>query len=153
MTVILGIDPGGTTGLCVVSWGPTWAWNRPWQVKNITPDQLVKIITDERDRARRDLIVACEAFVPSRGHRSTAGPRLTRDLIGAALSVDTKLTVVRPAGQVKPWATDKRLVVFGMNALRGLPHAADAARHALYAGVHDLGWPDPLLKLREQTGQ
>ena len=56
---------------------------------------------------------------------------------------------IRTAGEVKPWATDKRLHTAGLLDLTaGMRHARDAARHALYSAVRDYGLPDPLSRAR-----
>jgi hypothetical protein len=53
----------------------------------------------------------------------------------------------RPAAHVKPWATDERLEAAGLlEATKGMRHARDAARHALFAACKDGGIPDPLSK-------
>jgi hypothetical protein len=58
--------------------------------------------------------------------------------------------VTRTAALVKPWATDKRLVAAGLlDITRGLPHARDGARHALFSAHHDSGAPDPLSSRRQ----
>jgi hypothetical protein len=157
MTAILGIDPGGTTGLCLVrprrgvySWKPPVAYcATPWQLSKseLYPIDLVALVrrlTSVQEDGK--LFVACEDFVlgraSTRGQR--AGGQHARDLIGAVKTLPNPF-VLRSAAQVKPWATPKRFgAAFHASKFRGLPHAADAARHALYAAVHDLGWPDPL---------
>jgi hypothetical protein len=46
---------------------------------------------------------------------------------------------------VKPWATDERLAAAGLlDPTKGMRHARDAARHALFCAVRDFGLPDPL---------
>ena len=75
--------------------------------------------------------------------------RVTRELIGVLADLAAgrpQVTVIRrPAGLVLPWATNHRLAAAGLMAPTvGMPHARDAARHALYAAVRDGGMPDPL---------
>lgn len=152
MTTILGIDPGGMTGLALVQWHPDYPDTLgftviPWEVRGLRPGDLMGIVNRAASDARRQLLVACEDFVLRglNGRRTHTGPKATLDLIGAVRTVSFP-HVLRPAAAVKPWASDKRLAAaFGPGAFRGLPHAADAARHALYAGVRDFGWPDPLV--------
>jgi hypothetical protein len=51
----------------------------------------------------------------------------------------------RSAADVKPWATDTRLQAAGLLDLtKGMRHARDAARHALFCAVCDFGLTDPL---------
>lgn len=102
-------------------------------------------------------LVAIEAFVVRRaaGKTGRAGT-VTRDLIGqfereAGFRPGAARTVQRSAAAVKPWATDKRLAavkVQGTDLLDVVSHvgrhARDAARHAIYCAVHDVGIPDPL---------
>lgn len=52
--------------------------------------------------------------------------------------------LARPAGTVKPWATDKRLAAAGLLKLAGSsPHIRDAGRHMLFSACQ-AGLPDPL---------
>jgi hypothetical protein len=52
---------------------------------------------------------------------------------------------LRNASLVKTWATDKRLAAAGLlDATKGMQHARDASRHALYAAVHTGMARDPL---------
>lgn len=54
-------------------------------------------------------------------------------------------TYARSASEVKPWATDERLDAAGLLDLtKGMRHARDAARHALFCAVKTYGLPDPL---------
>jgi hypothetical protein len=94
-----------------------------------------------------DLSGGIEAFIPSRGagaRRDGAAVtrRLVTELTGSALKIRWH---ERAAGLVKPWATDKRLLAAGLYQLcQGMPHARDAARHAIYCAAQDCGMPDPL---------
>ncbi|HEU4567679.1 MAG TPA: hypothetical protein VFR99_06550, partial [Marmoricola sp.] len=110
-------------------------------------------------------LVQVERFVVGRrsGRSSTAAAgEVTRSMIGVLREVwegfDSTSTgrlggrwFERSAANVKPWATDQRLqacVLPGGTSLwlqtAGMRHARDAARHALFAAVHDGGLPDPL---------
>ena len=89
-------------------------------------------------------LVAVERFVV-RG-RAIADQRLTLDQV-ANLQTLHPGAKVRSASEVKPWATDDRLEKAGLlAATKGMRHSRDAARHALFAAVHDGGLPDPLSK-------
>lgn len=147
MTAVLGIDPGGVTGLCLLWQGSTGLGCIAWQIGKLESPALVSIIAD-RQETHGKLFVVCEAFVMGRAsHRGDrSGGQRARDLIGAVSSVSAPHTF-RSAAHVKPWATDRRLdAAVGASTFRGLPHAKDAGRHALYAAVHDLGWLDPLAR-------
>lgn len=157
MIRVLGIDPGGTTG-----WVSLTYWQGqigPWELH---PGQLTA--TDEvlawvrwcLEHGHLDL-VAIEKFVVSRrsGRSKTAqAGEAARLIIGGVAQLCQEhgvRFVQRPAGTVKPWATDRRLDAAGLLApTKGMGHARDAARHALYAAVRDLGLPDPL-STRERT--
>lgn len=126
----------------------------------------------------RHLLFAVEKFVvgPRAGRSATPQASETaRKVIGQmwALAHDLNAGIVeRTASQVKLWATDARLrratgawvsrgVVNGLehkvplpsalDATKSLPHARDAARHALFAGRHDAHWPDPLSRAYSES--
>jgi hypothetical protein len=143
---VIGVDPGSTTGLARIDLD---AW-RPAALAQVTPELVldtVEMLLGAQDPA--EVLLAVEAFVvgPRAGRSSTpAGGRTARDLIGAlqAWAGDRGMRVVlRSASEVKPWATDRRLIAAGL-LVKGMPHAADAGRHSLFAAASDCGLPDPL---------
>ena len=74
--------------------------------------------------------------------------RITRDLVGQLSALVSEgrgvRQIQRSAAEVKPWGTDLRLTKSGLLAItKGMPHARDACRHALFAAV-SAGMPDPL---------
>ncbi len=97
--------------------------------------------------------VQIEQFVvgrrASRSSTAAAGAD-TRQVIArlqAEMAHDLLSLHLKPAGAVKPWATDVRLERSGLDqATKGMRHARDAARHALYLAVHEHGLTDPLSK-------
>lgn len=151
---VIGIDPGPTPGMVVL-------------VPGIGP-QVVQCSHTAAPAVLRALlyvepqtptVVQIERFVVGRASmRSSAAGEITRSQIGQLREVweaydstrDGRLGgrwFERSASQVKPWATDTRLNASGLlEATKGMRHAKDAARHALYAAVHDAGRPDPLSK-------
>lgn len=150
--LILGVDPGTTTGLVALG-------ARDGRITDAQALQcsagwarwLVRSMLDNEPGARR--VVAVERFVvgPRAARSSTPGAgALTRDLIGALLQTADQvgaLFLTRPAADVKPWATDRRLDAAGLLApCTGMGHARDAARMALYSAVRDCGLPDPLIR-------
>ncbi|HEY3691282.1 MAG TPA: hypothetical protein VGL46_13400 [Pseudonocardiaceae bacterium] len=149
---VLGIDPGGTTGFCLL-WHDNDTYGRQlWQQK-ITPKELSELLgklVGEYRAAGIDLVVACEGFVVGRRaarSKHQQGGQLARDLIGAVKGAAVP-AVYRSANQVKLWATDRRMALLfpdGADVFRGKGHAKDGARHALYAAVVDLHWPDPMV--------
>ena len=156
---VIGVDPGPTPGIVRLSWrtddwsglAPSLAQVDVVQCSHLVTSRFVSALAaDPVD------LVAVEAFVVShragRSATSTAGyttRSLIAELVGMA-EVERWRHVQRPAGAVKPWATTNRLKAAGLlDPTEGMRHARDAARHALFAGVRDLGMPDPLsLKAR-----
>lgn len=94
-------------------------------------------------------VVAVERYVVSARSGRLSNARdsaITRDLVGAIRS-RWPFTVLRSAATVKPWATEERLAKARLlEPTKGMRHAKDAAKHALYAAVKDGGLPDPLSK-------
>lgn len=71
----------------------------------------------------------------------------TRDALALLKQwASSRATVVeRRAADVKPWATDARLDAAGLSLpTKGMRHARDAARHALFTAVRSGLMPDPL---------
>ena len=150
--LVIGVDPGPTPG--IVALQPTQAHRVAASVIQCDRDSAVLVIRGllSAEPGCRRLIVAVERFVvgyrAARSRTPTAGAT-TRDLIGALHEATNGLAQMqqRPAAAVKPWATDARLAAAGLlDATKGMPHARDAARHALFAAVHAHLMPDPLSK-------
>lgn len=157
MIRVLGIDPGGTTGLAVLDFIPELG--RPWSVEPTQHGGMDTLLLDLLPLLKLggEKLVAIEKFVVSRrsGRSATAqAGEQARLIIGGVAQLCQQhgvRLVQRPAGVVKPWATDRRLDAAGLLApTRGMGHARDAARHALYAAVRDLRLPDPL-SMKERT--
>ncbi|BEL07847.1 hypothetical protein Q0Z83_060380 [Actinoplanes sichuanensis] len=114
----------------------------------VTPGVLLTVATALCEGIGQAL--AYERFVvgrrAARSATAAAGTR-TRSVIGALEEWGhTRCKVhARSAAEVKPWATDARLDAAGLLELtKGMRHARDAARHALFCAVRDYGLPDPL---------
>lgn len=139
-TFVVGIDPGPTPGLVQLDIaGSTIISIEVLQCTHRLLWTLLQAL--DPDRAA---LLAVEKFV-SRG-RATSDQALTRDQVGH-LDALYPAAAVRPAAQVKPWATDTRLEAAGLlEACKGMRHARDAGRHALFAAVHSGLLPDPLSK-------
>jgi hypothetical protein len=148
---IVGIDPGPVTGIVRL-----FVAGRPDEtVKLIRADALQvtlgALIDVLAGLAYGPATIAYERFVVgSRAGRSAAagaGER-TRSAIGAIeewANQQGHQTNARSAANVKPWATDTRLAAAGLlEDTKGMRHARDAARHALFCAVRDYGLPDPL---------
>lgn len=142
---VIGVDPGPTPGIVVL--GPD---SRP-EVVQCSAGVAVALVDALVDQAPGTVLLAVEEFVvgPRAARSSSAGAgAVTRDLIGALaqLARDNEVVLVRyRAADVKPWATDRRLAAAGLvEPTKGMRHARDAARMALYASVRDAGFADPL---------
>jgi hypothetical protein len=150
---IYGIDPGPVTGIVLLRLSRN---GLPRQLVTAEAMQvtygLVNRVLDTLYRdCPEDPAIAIERYVVGRrAAQSMAAPdgEITRGLIGvithraAAQSLSCH---VRSASEVKPWATDTRLAAAGLLALtKGMGHARDAARHALFCAVRCYGLPDPL---------
>lgn len=148
MSAVIGVDPGGTTGLAVIVFDPLLTHGGYGGALGQYTDraELIRDIQANVARvgARR---IAAERFVVSRraGRSATAGAgQQARDILGQLNALGVPLTL-RTASEVKRWATNKRLDAAGLLAPTvGKPHARDACRHALFSLVADLGCPDPL---------
>jgi hypothetical protein len=158
MSLVLGIDPGATTGLALLDvTGPRWnllqvATSSGAGSPSTGPHSVSAVMWLVQCYLDRGLeLIAVERFVVgprAAKSRSAAAGQLTRHLVGALSSLGgagpAGLSVrLRPAAEVKPWATDERLKAAGC-AIPGMRHAVDAARQALFAACKDLGMPDPL---------
>ena len=129
---IIGIDPGPTPGLVVL----TAYDGRVTAVTKLDGPALDFRGLDEQ--LAQSSLVSMERFVLGRGtaRKTRAGTEKTLAQIAEvrALCVRMGARLVQfPAGAVKPWATDERLRAFGCYVTGN--HHRDAARHALYAAV------------------
>jgi hypothetical protein len=116
-------------------------------VAQVTPGLLPPLL---RGLYADELVIAVERFVVGpRAARSTTAEAgaVTREVVAQVRdwARDKGLTChQRSAAEVKPWASDERLTSAGIWVPRGMRHAKDAARHALYCAVKDYGLSDPL---------
>lgn len=154
---VIGIDPGPVPGFVVLGYDDS-ALVRTEALQcgaGLAPALFRTVLADRPVRT----IAQIEMFVVSHraGRSSTASAGAeTRDLIAELRQVwgdfDSTssgrrggLWFERRATDVKPWATDVRLRAAGLlDATKGMRHARDAARHALFVAVRDGGIPDPL---------
>lgn len=137
---VIGVDPGPTPGIVVL--GVEDGQLTDVGVMQCSASLLYTLVS--AFNPYKEAVVAVERFV-ARG-RANAAQSLTHDQV-ANLERLHPIIFQRSASQVKPWATDARLEAAGLlEACKGMCHARDAARHALYAAVHDAGLTDPLSK-------
>lgn len=146
---VIGVDPGPTPGIVrlhIQDGQLVPRWTHVVQCSaNVMPEIVGTFLA--LDLEWDSTTIAVERFV-TRG-RANAAQSLTRDQVGFLTATFAEHVVVaqRNASQVKAWATDKRLDAAGLlEACKGMRHARDAARHALYAAVHGGHLPDPLSK-------
>lgn len=158
---VIGVDPGLTTGVFAVEWftGNTPGLRSdPVAVQVHGSEGVIPFVqTMVAHRPGTDIILAVEQFVVGGRAGRSATPhagRIARALITELQTLALHLVddrdcslFTRTAALVKPWATDKRLDAAGLlDATKGMGHARDAARHALYAAVHMGLTADPLSK-------
>lgn len=94
--------------------------------------------------------VQVELFViGNKSGRSGSAGALTRDQVGRVIEVTQGAPNVYLSRQnavtVKAWANQKRIATAGLEVpTKGMIHARDGAKHALYCASHSAGIPDPL---------
>jgi len=153
---VIGVDPGPTPGVAVLTLqAGALAYADVFQCTHAILPTLVNALIlppDEfgpNERGPR-YTVALEKFVIGRkSMRAGAAGHLTRAVIADLRGglPDYVFVLERSAAAVKPWATDDRLDRAGLWTItKGMPHARDAARHALFCAVHDRRLPDPLTR-------
>lgn len=147
MIVAIGMDPGPTPGLvCLTYTDEHRALNsRIVQCNSTAWDEILRFWF-EHFSALGPLYFGVEQFViGTKGNQGTG----TKEQVSEALAIAQNARIAsyarRSASQVKAWATDERLDRAGLlEATKGMRHARDAARHALYTACKDAGVPDPL---------
>lgn len=148
---VIGIDPGPTPGLVRLRYldGVLTTVD----VVQCSSNMLMTVaLTLLPGKAVLDseTYLQVERFVIGRASmRSGSAGAITRDQVGRLLELAAGIgnvyPVQRPATEVKAWATDKRLSNAGLiNPTKGMTHARDAARHALFCAVADGKIKDPL---------
>lgn len=155
---VVGVDPGPVPGIVMLDFeypGPVLGGRASvLQADHATAPLLFDALL--RDRLCRT-VVQVETFVVGRSSMKSGRPgAVTRDLVGVLQALWQNFDATRtgrlgghwfqvPAGGVKPWATDERLEAAGLlEATKGMRHAKDAARHALYRAVKLGAATDPL---------
>lgn len=154
MSLVIGIDPGGTTGLAAVEY--SFPEERYRLVAHLgvpftAPEVVGHLATWQVTLpalAHTDVWwIAAERFVVSRraGRSSSAAAgQRARDILGALEATFPRRVRLRNAGAAKAWGTDERVRAAGLWPTQGRPHTTDAVRHALMFHVANLGNPDPL---------
>ncbi len=142
--IIVGVDPGSTTG---------WAFCNPDPEKDIfvageRPAMDAPLMFEHSLHQYPQVLIACERFTISMNtlKKTRAGSQDALDVIGAVRYLAAKYGWKferQDASAVKQLATDKRLRDLGMWT-PGHGHANDAARHVLFARVKG-GWYSSVL--------
>lgn len=154
MHSFIGIDPGLSTGICLLdycdnfSFGPVQCFPKLVQCDHASAAHVLHALISRRDLRYAKKAAQIEKFVTgnragTKGSEADIVRGLIPDLEGILRS-NGYTVVQRPAADVKPWSSDKRLEAAGVPLMKTkLRDAADAARHALYCAVKN-GMRDPL---------
>jgi hypothetical protein len=150
----VGIDPGPIPGVVALQFlDGRLVHVDVLQCNAFIAPALINTLLFTLSAERHKTVVQIERFVVGRRASRSSTPaagQQTRDLVGGLEQVCHDLGITpaqRSAAAVKPWATDARLERAGLlDATKGMRHAKDAARHALYTAVKNGAMPDPLSK-------
>lgn len=154
----IGADPGPATGLCFLDYdngklvGRTLLQCDAGSSVIVLKGMLAAYYADGRVLRRT---ASVEQFRSGASAGSAVkGAQVTRQLVmelAEALQLYGYQVRIRPAADVKPWASDRRLTAAGVvaGAMHGdMNHAYDAARHCLYGAKEAGVITDPLLRRR-----
>lgn len=152
---VFGVDPGPLPGIVRLHLVPAGAAALTTRLASAeavqsTPGALTAVLDGLAAGSSRTALALERYVVGSRAARSAAAAAgsATRGMVGVVEAwgnVHCYRVHLRCAADVKPWATDERLHALGLIDLtKGMRHARDAGRHALFAAVRDYGLPDPL---------
>lgn len=155
MIVAIGMDPGPTPGLVKL----TYVVDRLMEVHVIQCSANCMLdVLDAWFRGvptKAELYFQAEKFVVgTKSMRAGSPGARTRDMVGSTTTLaQTHLSgsgapkgsvVIRTASETKAWASNGRLEAAGIfGDLKGMTHAKDAGRHALYTACKDGLIPDP----------
>lgn len=146
---VIGVDPGPTPG--VVRIDTEHRKVATVYVVQCNADAIYRALeglTSEKDAAG---YLAVEKFVtgrtrPSRSKDHEQARGMVANLYQWVRVRSYLWWLSQRAADVKPWATDARLDTVGLlEATKGMRHARDAARHALFAAVKLGLADDPLI--------
>lgn len=157
MMVIIGVDPGETTGIFVmVVTGAQLGIHTPESSKILSTSAIqyrgvgggVNAIIEAFAPLENDAAIAYEKFIVgprSAKSRNSQGGQAARDVIGQIAMVRGAQLFSHTASAAKKWATNQRLAEAGiLGATHEMRHARDAARHALFCAVANRWLHDPL---------
>lgn len=146
-TYFLGIDPGETTGLCLLTCEDMALIG--YDIAQCNGDAVPAVISGLTQTKPIDSMVwAMEKFVVSnrsaRSGKASSGA-YTRELIGEILVVADMAGIrreLRSASEVKAWATNARISAVRIKGVGG--HSIDGARHGMFSAVKNGRLKDPL---------
>lgn len=153
MSLVIGVDPGGTTGMAAVEHTEEHGYRLLAHIGTpYLPIEVVAHLESWAGEFGTDAWwIAAERFVVGRraGRSSTAAAgQRARDALGALEAAFPGRVKLRNAGQAKAWGVQARLDAAGLMPTQGRPHTTDAVRHALMFHVANLGNPDPLSRVQ-----
>lgn len=146
----IGLDPGPATGLCFLDYSEGKLVGRTLLQADggsapVVLQGMLRAYYEGSGQVIAKRVGSVEKFVTGRSAGSLGGSAdVTRQLVmelAEVLQLFGYHVSIRPAADVKPWASDKRLTAAGIvtGAMHGdMNHAYDAARHCLY-GARDAG--------------
>lgn len=163
MISVIGVDPGPTTGFCFLDYVklPLSDVYRPqpqsmlFQADGNSARTLLEDVLRGRESYGVEItkkFAGVEKFVTGRS-AGTKGSNadVTRQLVmelTETLQLFGYKVKIRPAADVKPWATDKRLIAAGIKGASGIHgkgrDSYDGSRQALHVARWDAFLPDPL---------
>lgn len=131
--VLIGIDPGETTGFAYqLPWEPQWTMHVA-QLETKSIKQGMAALRDAWPDTKLPIIAVCEDYkvYAWKATDHSWNNLHTAKLIGAieyqCIAMGVPL-VYQMAGQAKAWATDEKLKLWGLYE-SGLKHGRDAVRH------------------------
>lgn len=155
----LGIDTGPHTGMFAAWWSRadwTLQYALAFECSAVMAPSMLRVLIDVPGAplirlAGMEAFVARGKSVKLRGASTAAMHAEQGELLAVLKNYDVRC-IARPAGTVKPWATDRRLEAAGLLKLAGTsPHIRDAARHLLFSACQ-AGLPDPLSAIARTGG-
>jgi hypothetical protein len=152
--VVIGVDPGPRPGIVGLRYSPQRVRTAAPAIIQCTLNVAIACIQAIIPADVKRIYLSYEPFVM--GARSAkvstpAASAATARFCGAlqTLAYGDNRIVLRhhQASAVKPWGMEERLERAGLHMLvKGMTHARDGAKQALYCATHDAGVPDPLSK-------
>lgn len=166
--ICVGVDPGPTPGVGCLRFdrtgeSPNGGFKSLWKlvgadIYQLAPNDtgtlihLVELLLNTNGPFDTDKIISVERFVRGRRSAKVSDPKavdITLEQIESLRAVGDWPGIrlsSRSASEVKPWATEARLLKAGFKLPKGMTHGIDGARHCLFAAVADGEIPDPLSK-------